>query len=890
MILNQKKNTSTEASFCFNCSKQDISSELKEIKEINELAFKNKLRKRAIGASLFKLSQTKTIRKCLKSDEGFFDKRDNKCQKINRELISSIKEKWPKMRVHLALSSPPIKENRILSDSATWFDSKPSRYISKFNDLSALTEGEKNKAKKIYVEALANVSLDEFSPDEVRKRLYGGKALNRLFSDGKQLSLNDQHRLKKAKSDLHRKAKDSYFQIMSELPVLGYLETGDPSKKDIGKALKEVEDELRDQLKQLEDPEVYVGSLLAFEPLVEEMLLENKAYCLAAEKARLKVSKDEMKGDLWFLGASVLAAVPCFGGGPIMISACVAFGVAIGAKGLHMVSQARDKAFGRALTGSEFETMAEVYEQDKDLFLEKVLLPVGIWGDTAALARVLRRSIGIKGLGGIFKKGAKKGVIDQDATSIVEGVGKTIDTTATRTSHTSLDDVGITKLKHNADTQADVFQVKAKTSEGKEIEFELEIPSDRLERDRRFIEEMIKDGEIEEGEEEAYSLLRSIEELISGMPEESLKGANKISLGELHSMAEEHIRDRAFKEALQAYGRQGNVRGSKLSSIGPENVHVEEIGSHGPHYKKYDVWVKTQKGEKINMELLINNDVADLGKPAFSSSDQIRDMLLSDDLPGYALDTAQRMQFAIGHMPADIFKRLKSITVHHHGDTYAGRVHVGRGENLIPEHAMVVYKSSKITGKFAPKYMFKNYPHFPINKSVVDAWIKVSRRTPSHMELKPMFLPDIRTEEQNLVDVLAHELGHVLHVKRFGTPDPGKKWLRAIRRDGTSVSNYGDTEPAEDFAEAMRVYIQTDGGTKDSQAMKDFANRFEIIDKLMKKNMQERTSLFNKFKKAMERRRVAFVTRSGVLTHVVVENNVHIIPPEEENTASAQEQ
>ena len=87
----------------------------------------------------------------------------------------------------------------------------------------------------------------------------------------------------------------------------------------------------------------------------------------------------------------------------------------------------------------------------------------------------------------------------------------------------------------------------------------------------------------------------------------------------------------------------------------------------------------------------------------------------------------------------------------------------------------------------------------------------------------------------------------------------------------------------------MRVYIQTDGGTKDLQSMRDFANRFEIIDKLMKKNMQERVSLFNKFKKAMERRRVAFVTRSGVLTHVVVENNVHIIPPEEENTASAQE-
>ena len=183
---------------------------------------------------------------------------------------------------------------------------------------------------------------------------------------------------------------------------------------------------------------------------------------------------------------------------------------------------------------------------------------------------------------------------------------------------------------------------------------------------------------------------------------------------------------------------------------------------------------------------------------------------------------------------------------------------LGRGDNLIPEHAIPTgpIKVPKSLENFFPKYMFNKLPPIgPINKSVVDAWIKVSRRTPSNMELKPMFLPNIRTEEQNLVYVLAHELGHVLHVKRFGTPDPGKKWLRAIKKDGTSVSDYGDTAAAEDFAEAMRVYIQTDGGTKDSQAMKDFANRFEIIDKLMKKNMQERTSLFNKFKRAMERRR-----------------------------------
>ena len=95
-------------------------------------------------------------------------------------------------------------------------------------------------------------------------------------------------------------------------------------------------------------------------------------------------------------------------------------------------------------------------------------------------------------------------------------------------------------------------------------------------------------------------------------------------------------------------------------------------------------------------------------------------------------------------------------------------------------------------------------------------------------------------ESQDLTSTLAHELGHVLHLKRFATMTPGKSWLGAIKKDGTSVSEYGDTKLQEDFAEAMRVYIQTDGGTKDPQALKDFANRFEILDNLMQKSIQER--------------------------------------------------
>ncbi|MCZ0932396.1 MAG: hypothetical protein OXJ52_04495 [Oligoflexia bacterium] len=117
-------------------------------------------------------------------------------------------------------------------------------------------------------------------------------------------------------------------------------------------------------------------------------------------------------------------------------------------------------------------------------------------------------------------------------------------------------------------------------------------------------------------------------------------------------------------------------------------------------------------------------------------------------------------------------------------------------------------------------------------------------------------------------------------IHREKTP---RNWPTAIKKDGISVSKYGDTNLSEDFAEAMKVYIQTDGGTKDPQALKDFAHRFEILDQLMKQSMQKRASVFRRFKKAMEKRGMAFVTSTGVLTHIVVKDTVYIIPSQEED-------
>ena len=109
---------------------------------------------------------------------------------------------------------------------------------------------------------------------------------------------------------------------------------------------------------------------------------------------------------------------------------------------------------------------------------------------------------------------------------------------------------------------------------------------------------------------------------------------------------------------------------------------------------------------------------------------------------------------------------------------------------------------------------------------------------------------------------LAHELGHVLQNTQYSFPTMTKvikfaeseedmpnqvdrmkipkDWPEAVEKDNTHVSEYGDTALSEDFAEVMRVYIQTDGGAKDPQILEDLSNRFEILDRLMKTSMRNR--------------------------------------------------
>ena len=80
------------------------------------------------------------------------------------------------------------------------------------------------------------------------------------------------------------------------------------------------------------------------------------------------------------------------------------------------------------------------------------------------------------------------------------------------------------------------------------------------------------------------------------------------------------------------------------------------------------------------------------------------------------------------------------------------------------------------------------------------------------------------------VDVFAHEAGHNFATTKYGTPTPGpaSDFAKAAATGEPPVSSYASHNLAEDFAEAVSLYVE------DPVRMKSIApERFKVIQKLM---------------------------------------------------------
>ena len=416
----------TAAEFCFSCFVKEGFGlgEIKETaQEIQSKAFMKKLKKRVIGQIESKIFQSQVLRACVTQDKNYFRQKNIKwslmkddCEKRNLELKTSIKTRWSTMRLNLALSQ--VHPDQLVAGNPS-FSFPLFHKISSFSSIGRLTTSEQSLAKKRWTDQLGKVSLDNFTASEFKERFLKGQ-LFLPMEKGKYLTSKDRKQLRSATMDMKKKAEGSYFEVMSEMPLLVYLRTGNPNKRELDEAFMKVEDNLADFLKKARDPEADMGLLLSFKPLVEELLKENKEYCLVAERARIQVEKGESLKNQLFLGAGLLAAVPCFIAGPVGASVCLVGGMALGIVGYKQAQTARDESLGRALTGKQFETLAELDARKKEEVLAMLFLPLGAWGTTAVPARAASGFIA-KAMKGVPRNTSKTGGKDDLLRDLLKG-------------------------------------------------------------------------------------------------------------------------------------------------------------------------------------------------------------------------------------------------------------------------------------------------------------------------------------------------------------------------------------------------------------------------------------------------------------------------------------
>lgn len=100
------------------------------------------------------------------------------------------------------------------------------------------------------------------------------------------------------------------------------------------------------------------------------------------------------------------------------------------------------------------------------------------------------------------------------------------------------------------------------------------------------------------------------------------------------------------------------------------------------------------------------------------------------------------------------------------------------------------------------------------------------------IDLFPLSLDMFSNNQPFAVRILRHEFGHLIASKIFGQSTPNHDYISIAQKDKFTVSEYGRTNWAEDFAEAVETYLRLNAGKIDPIVRQQLKNRFEFLDKV----------------------------------------------------------
>ena len=416
----------TEAKgICVECD-DDIEAQSGSVKNVSQILnemeksgidtnqdFKERLQKRIMGHIQIKIARTEILQTCLeksnKKKQSWFKKRypqmdwpsvAGSCKQEKEYFDYFVQTTWNDMRISLVLAQTDSYQ---VVSGLPHLSRTLKHEVSDFGSLSKLNQKERKEAKKRVLDHLSESSLEDSIFEEVKSNFDKKKTL-------RQTGTRHLSQIKSAMGDFLKDNQERYHTILGELPIMGYMKTGNPNnKKDVNQAFSQYSGHLDDLLKRVSKEDVDMGLLLQFEPLVEELLWENSKYCETAEKARVLAEKDEKYKKRGLLLLGVTMALPCFMSSGAV---CLLAGLAGGGAFYSTAKGEAKQTLERFLTGSELETVATLAEKDKEAFWELMLLPMAAWGTTAGTIKTAKQFV---------KKGTLKGVFKKNKPTVLEG-------------------------------------------------------------------------------------------------------------------------------------------------------------------------------------------------------------------------------------------------------------------------------------------------------------------------------------------------------------------------------------------------------------------------------------------------------------------------------------
>jgi hypothetical protein len=137
------------------------------------------------------------------------------------------------------------------------------------------------------------------------------------------------------------------------------------------------------------------------------------------------------------------------------------------------------------------------------------------------------------------------------------------------------------------------------------------------------------------------------------------------------------------------------------------------------------------------------------------------------------------------------------------------------------------------------------------------------------IDIFPLSFEMIQKNRAFAVRILRHEFGHLIATKLFGRSTPDHVYAKKAQQDEVGVSEYGNRNWAEDFAEAVEVYLRTNAGSLDPRVRQELKNRFEFLDSVFMDRSPAYTMSLNSKSKQTEKSPKIIVSMMGQ-SHLII--------------------